>query len=142
MFIQGTKYDFGIISFSEEEIISFAKLYDPLEFHINKEAAQKSIFKGFVASGPHAFHFFYINCWIPLFGKTVMAGLGISEWKFFKPIYPEQKVHCIVTITDVEEFPEKKSAAVNWEFEIKNEKEELFQYLNMKVLHRQLIIDN
>ena len=135
MFVQGNKYDFGTISFSEEEIIKFAKQYDPLDFHINREAAQKSIFKGFVASGPHAFHFFYISKWIPLFGKTVMAGLGISEWKFLKPVYPEQKVHCMVTIDGVEEFPEKNSTAVNWRFEFKNDKGEMFQHLNMKVLH-------
>jgi acyl dehydratase len=66
----------------------------------------------------------------------VMAGLGISDWKFLKPIYPEQKVHCIVTIEGVEKFPEKKSAAVNWRFEFKNDKGEMFQHLNMKVLHR------
>jgi acyl dehydratase len=135
-FIKGKQYDFGTISFSEEEIIDFASKYDPLDFHIYKDAAQKSIFKGFVASGPHVFHFYYINKWIPLVGKSVIAGLGINDWKFLKPVYPDQKIHCTVTIDDVEEFPEKKSAAVDWKFEFQNERGELFQHLNMKVLHR------
>ena len=136
MFIRGTNYDFGKISFSEEEIIAFAKNYDPLDFHINKEAAKKSIFKGFVASGPHAFHYYYINKWIPLFGKTVLAGLGINDWKFLKPIYPNQQIYCAVTIDDAEQFPEKKSAAVTWNFEFKDDEGNLFQHLNMKVLHK------
>ena len=135
-FRQGDVFDLGAISFSEEEIVDFASKYDPLDFHINKEAALKSIFKGFVASGPHPFHFYYINKWIPLFGSTVMAGLGINDWKFMKPVYPNQYFLCIVTIDEVEEFPEKKSAAVNWKFEFKNKEGELFQNLNMKVLHR------
>mgnify|MGYP003335654273 CR=1 FL=1 len=135
-FRKGDEWDFGTVSFSEEEIIDFAKKYDPLDFHIDREAAQKSVFKGFVASGPHAFHHYYISQWVPLFGKTVIAGLGISEWKFLKPVYPNQKVYCRVTITDVEEFAEKKSAAVEWRFEFKNESGELFQHVNMKVLHK------
>jgi acyl dehydratase len=135
-FRNGEYYDFGTVSFSEDEIIDFAKNYDPLEFHINREAAQKSIFKGLVTSGPHVFHFYYINKWIPLFGKSVLAGLGISEWKFLKPVYVNQRVHCTVTITEVEPFPEKNSTDVNWRFEFKNENGELFQHLNMKVLHR------
>ena len=136
MFIVGTKYDFGTVSFSEEEIIDFASKYDPLDFHINREAALNSIFKGFVASGPHAFHFFYITKWIPLFGKSVLAGLGIEHWQFLKPVYPNQKVYCVVSILNVEEFIEKKGAAVLWRFEFKNTDGELFQHLSMKVLHR------
>ncbi|MBK5286391.1 MAG: hypothetical protein JJE25_13410 [Bacteroidia bacterium] len=136
MFIIGTKYDFGQVSFSEDEIINFASKYDPLDFHIDREVALNSIFKGFVASGPHAFHFFYINKWIPLFGKTVLAGLEIVHWQFLKPIYPEQKIYGIVTVENIEEFKEKKSAAVTWKFEFKNTDGELFQHLNMKVLHR------
>jgi acyl dehydratase len=135
-FISGSSFNFDSISFTEEEIIDFAKKYDPLDFHVNRESALKSIFKGFVASGPHVFHFYYINRWIPLFGKSVLAGLGISEWKFLKPVYANQKVHCTVTVSEVEPFPDKSSAAVNWKFEFKNDNAELFQYLNMKVLHR------
>ena len=135
-FSKGDTHDLGSIRFSEEEIIQFAKKYDPLEFHINREAALKSIFKGYVASGPHAFHYFYTQKWIPLFGKTVLAGLEMNHWQFLKPIYPNQQIYCSAYVEDVVEFPEKKSAVVNWKFELKNDNGELFQHLNMKVLHK------
>ena len=136
MFRLNENHDLGKKSFSEEEIISFAKNYDPLEFHLSAEAAKKSIFKALVASGPHPFHYFYKERWLPLFGKSVVAGLGVDNWRFLKPIYANQEVHCIVRVKEVIPHPEKKTVSVRWLFEFKNEKKELFQHLEMIVLHQ------
>jgi len=43
----------GSHSFSAEEIVEFATLYDPQYFHIDAEAARHSHFGGLVASGWH-----------------------------------------------------------------------------------------
>lgn len=43
----------GTHAFSEDEIIAFAKKYDPQPFHIDREAAKESIFGGIIASGWH-----------------------------------------------------------------------------------------
>ena len=43
----------GQRSVSEEEIIAFAKQFDPQPFHVDKEAAAKSIYGGIIASGWH-----------------------------------------------------------------------------------------
>jgi acyl dehydratase len=43
----------GTHAFSEDEIIAFAKKYDPQPFHIDREAAKASIFGGIIASGWH-----------------------------------------------------------------------------------------
>ena len=43
----------GSYTFTEENIIAFAKLYDPQPFHIDKEAAARSIYRGLIASGWH-----------------------------------------------------------------------------------------
>ena len=40
---------------SSEEIIKFAKKYDPQPFHIDEEAAARSVFAGLTASGAHTF---------------------------------------------------------------------------------------
>ena len=129
-------YDLGVKKFSEEEIIDFAMRYDPLEFHLSVEAGKKSLFKNLVSSGPHPFHYFYKNHWIPKFGKTVVAGLGIDNWKFLKPVYANQQVHCSIRITELIPHKEKGTATVRWLFEFRNEKEELLQHLEMIVLHK------
>ena len=46
-------FPLGSHTFSEDEIIRFARLYDPQYFHIDPEAAKASHFGGLVASGWH-----------------------------------------------------------------------------------------
>lgn len=52
-FEPGTKYKAGTIAFTAEEIIAFARAFDPQAFHIDPEAAKASPFGGLVASGWH-----------------------------------------------------------------------------------------
>ena len=49
----GAKRDLGTYTFTEDEIIAFAKKYDPQIFHIDPEAAKKTMFGGLIASGWH-----------------------------------------------------------------------------------------
>ena len=136
MFELNSKYDLGKKSFTEEEIIDFAMHYDPLDFHLSVEAAKKSFFKSLVSSGPQAFNYFYKNHWIPKFGKTVVAGLGVDNWRFLKPLHVNEEVNCIITITELIPHPEKKTITIRWRFEFQNNDGELFQHLDMIVLHK------
>ncbi|WP_421522295.1 MaoC family dehydratase [Ochrobactrum quorumnocens] len=43
----------GSYTFSAEEIVDFARKYDPQPFHLDAEAAEKSVFGGLCASGWH-----------------------------------------------------------------------------------------
>ncbi len=47
----GGKVTIGSYTFTEENIIAFAKKYDPQPFHIDKEAAALSPYGGIIASG-------------------------------------------------------------------------------------------
>ena len=127
-------FDFGHVTVSEQEIIDFAKFFDPLDFHIDKEAAKKSIFGQLVASGPQIFKIFHITKWIPLFKNTVLGGLEV-KWRFLKPVYADVKVFGKATIEDIKPNPEKGYATVKWHFDFKNEAEELLQTIDMTVLH-------
>lgn len=40
-FSAGDEFDFGTVVFTEEDIIRFATAYDPLDFHLSKEAARQ-----------------------------------------------------------------------------------------------------
>ena len=127
----------GVTEFTEAEIIDFAMNYDPLDFHLSVEAAGKSIFKSLVTSGPHPFHHFYKNHWIPKFGKSVLAGIGIDTWRFLKPVHVNEKITCRVTVKKIIHHLEKSSVTVTWFFEFLNDNGELFQHLDMIVLHKE-----
>ncbi|HEY6161567.1 MAG TPA: MaoC/PaaZ C-terminal domain-containing protein [Bacteroidia bacterium] len=135
-FVPGKKYDFGTVVLSELDIIDFAKAFDPLEFHTDKEAAERSHFKGLIASGPHIFNLVHRTKWIPLFGKTVICGLEVSNWKFLKPIFANKPIHSSVTILDTKPNYDKKYVPVKWFYEFRDEAGELLQSLEMTVLHK------
>lgn len=132
----GQVISLGQIVLTEQEIINYAKEHDPLPFHVDKIAAQKSIFKGLVASGPHIFQSFHKNKWIPLFGNTVIAGLEVNNWKFLKPVYANQLISCDVAIMDKKINSNKTTATVKWLYEFKDvQSQELVQCLEMTILH-------
>ena len=49
----GATYQLGSVTVTEDEIIAFARLYDPQEMHINREVAAKGPFGQVIASGWH-----------------------------------------------------------------------------------------
>ncbi|MES3021132.1 MAG: MaoC family dehydratase [Pseudomonadota bacterium] len=52
-FVVGQQIDLGQRLVSEDEIIAFATQFDPQPFHIDRAAAEGSIFGGVIASGWH-----------------------------------------------------------------------------------------
>jgi len=135
-FALNKSFDLGTVILSEQDIIDYAKLNDPLEFHINKEAALKSIFKGFVASGSQILNTFHVRSWVKMFGHTIIGGLEINKWKFLKPVYANQPIKGKVTIVLFKPNPEKKHCVVIWRYEFTDEKGEFVQTLEITVLHR------
>ncbi|MBB3914023.1 MaoC family dehydratase [Rhizobium fabae] len=53
LYAVGEKGEIGSYAFTEENIIRFARRYDPQRFHVDKEAAKDTLFGGLWASGWH-----------------------------------------------------------------------------------------
>jgi len=49
----GQSYEFGSIEISKDDIVDFAKKFDPQYFHLDEELAESSRFNGLIASGWH-----------------------------------------------------------------------------------------
>jgi acyl dehydratase len=91
----GTRRDLGAYTFTEQEIIRFAKKYDPQFFHVDHEAAKQSIFGGLIASGWHT-----AAIWMKLSlaereaskGTTPLARAGVSpgfeDMRWLRPVRP------------------------------------------------------
>lgn len=52
-FIPGDTMEMGSHTFTEAEIVAFARQFDPQPFHLDPAAAANSFFKGLIASGWH-----------------------------------------------------------------------------------------
>jgi acyl dehydratase len=133
---QNQTFNLGTVTLTEEDIINYAILNDPLDFHINKKAAEQSIFKGFVASGSQIFNALHKTGWIPMFGHTVICGMELNHWKFIRPVYAAQPINGTVTPISIKENEEKKHAVVVWAYEFKDAKGTLVQTLEVTVLHK------
>ncbi|MCC7302763.1 MAG: hypothetical protein IT233_08975 [Bacteroidia bacterium] len=131
----GSVIDLGSHIFTDEEIIDFARRFDPLPFHTSKEAAAESIFKGLISSGPHPFNHFHTRKWLPLFGKTVLCGLEVSHWKFLKPTYAGDQIFCKASIEELRVNPGKNHAVISWHYAMSNKNGEMVQSLLSKIMH-------
>jgi len=52
-YVEGDVHTFGSIAVEADEIIAFAKRFDPQRFHVDPEAAKQTPFGGLIASGWH-----------------------------------------------------------------------------------------
>src|SRR5262249_61023198 len=52
-YVAGSVHEFGPIAVEENEVLDFGKRFVPLSYHTDTEAAKKSIYGGFIASGWH-----------------------------------------------------------------------------------------
>jgi acyl dehydratase len=132
----GQAWKLGPHSFSEQEIIDFARVSDPLPFHVDPGAAARSHFGRIVASGPHLFSAFHRLHFIPMFGTSVLAGLAIRNWEFLQPHFPDVKVEALLTLNEVHHKPEKGIAIVHWRYDFHDEAGVPLQKANFEIMHK------
>jgi acyl dehydratase len=68
-FTPGRLFDLGSTVVDRDEMVAFARRFDPQPFHVDEEAAAKSIFKGLAASG-----WFTAGLWMRAYVDTVLNG--------------------------------------------------------------------
>lgn len=85
----GQKQTFGAYEVTKEEIIEFAKKYDPQFFHLDHEAAKQSLFGGLCASGWHtcAMTMSMLVANMDEHGRS-LGSPGIDSLKWRRPVYP------------------------------------------------------
>ena len=86
----GEKLSFGRYAVTREEVLEFARKYDPQPFHLSDEAAAQTHFGRLSASGWHSCAMAMAMLVENLIARQ-HAGLGspgIDELRFLKPVYP------------------------------------------------------
>ena len=85
----GKEYVSSTLVVSQEDIVSFAEVYDPQPFHTDPSLAQSSVFGGLVASG---WHTAALTMRLRVTGELQLAGgwvgLGVEYLKWPKPVRP------------------------------------------------------
>jgi len=98
-YIEGSVHDCGSIVVDADQIVAFAKQFDPQDFHANPEAAQRTPFGGLIASGWHTAGLMtrlYIENYLSHVAS--LASPGIDELRWLKPVRPGDRLSVRATV--------------------------------------------
>lgn len=100
----GQRFETLSYKVSKEEIITFATQFDPQYMHVNEEKAKESRFKGIIASGLHTLSLSF-KLWVEtgVLGEDVIAGTGVNNLKFTKPVFPDDVLNVTTEVIRLEE---------------------------------------
>ncbi len=121
-FVSGTVYRLDPILVSEEEIIAFARRFDPQRIHIDAEFAENGPFSGLIASGYHTLALAWAG-WIRrnILGDESMGGPGLERVQWLAPVRPGDVLRVEVTVGDVRPSKTKPRGTVHFHFEVFNQ---------------------
>ena len=98
----GAETYFGSYEVTREEVLEFARRYDPQPFHLSDEAAAQTHFGRLAASGWHT-----CAMTMAVIARKVVeqeqAGLGspgVDELRWLKPVFPGDTLHVRSRIVD------------------------------------------
>jgi acyl dehydratase len=101
-FAVGQKFGSGRLRVDTAQMKAFAAEFDPQPFHLDEEAAQRSIFQGLAASGWHTaaltMRLLVASELKPAGG---IVGAGFDEFRWPRPVRPGDQLHLEVEILDV-----------------------------------------
>lgn len=107
--VPGQSFTFGDYVVDRDEVIDFARRFDPQPFHMDEDAAAKSIFGRLCASGVHTMamaHRLQIGGFGDI-GLQVLAGAGMDEFRLWQPVFPGDILNMEVTIEEARPLSSK-----------------------------------
>lgn len=132
-FEPGRAYSSPTQTISEEEALDFARRYDPQYFHLDPVAARNSVFGGVVLGGfQTAALAWALVLRSGMFDRSAMAGIGLDEVRWHKPVRPGESLRCEFTLLDARPSRTHSDRGVaRFRYEMKNQHDEIVLSLVM-----------
>ncbi|MDF1554654.1 MAG: MaoC family dehydratase [Deferrisomatales bacterium] len=138
-FTVGDEFEAGPVAFAADEIIAFARQFDPQGFHTDPEFAREHFFGGLIASGWHVV--------TKTFRALVDAGFlrgggmgspGIDELRWKKPVRPGDELRVVLRVTKTRASETRADRGyVDLEFRALNQRDEaVTSYRVVEILRR------
>lgn len=134
----GVRIQLGSYTISTDDIVKFARQWDPLFFHVDEErATTEGYFGGLIASGVQTLAIYqrltvesFVQHW------DVIGGAGISGLQFLKPVRPGDILTGSAVVKDIELQPDRGRARVDYLGELINQHADPVLVLTMSVYVR------
>jgi len=100
-YIVGAVEEFGEVTVTADDIVEFARRYDPQAMHIDEAAAAQGPFGGLIASGWHT-----ASMTMRLFVEHYLSKVatlpspGIDELRWLRPVRPGDRLRVRVTVLE------------------------------------------
>ena len=126
-FTPGRVFEHGSRTLSQDEIIAFARDWDPQRFHIDPEAAKQTPYGGVIASGWHTgCVMMRLMCDAYLNESSCIGSPGIDEWRFAAPVRPGDTLRYRATVLEARTSASKPDRGiVKWHWELLNQRGEV-----------------
>ena len=137
-YVPGAVHDLGSVVLDEEEVIAFARQFDPQPFHLDKERAEKSAFGGLIASGWHTASMVMRLIVDHYLSEISSEGSpGIDELRWLRPVHPGDELSVRVTILDARRSRSRpERGIVRSQIETLNQAGEIVMHLTSTVFIR------
>jgi acyl dehydratase len=134
----GTVMDLGSYEVTKEEILEFARKYDPQPFHVDEEAAEDSIFGGLIASGWHTCSMMMrLLCEGLLLRAASLGSPGMDEVRWLKPVRPGDTLHAKMAVVESRASQSKPDRGViHSRWEVHNQNGELVMTMQGRGMYR------
>lgn len=103
----------GSRTLGEDEIIAFARQFDPQSFHVDHDAAAKSMFGGIIASGWHTCSIMMRMMVDGFLSQAASLGSpGVDEIRWLKPVRAGDTIAVTTTVLDARASSSKPDRGV------------------------------
>ena len=109
---EGQQFQLGTYTISEDEIIGFAAVYDPIPIHIDPVAAKSGPFGGVIASGLNTMAIYQRLIVDAVWGRVAGIVGRSFEIRLRHPVRPGDAITGQSTIRSVTLRPERRDAIV------------------------------
>src|SRR5437588_8946646 len=133
----GARFKSEPLEVTEKQVIEFAHKFDPQMFHLTRKSAERTIFKGLVASGWHT-----AAMTMRLFVQTLnfaegAIGLGVDELRWPNAVKPGDELQVETEIVDLRTSRSKPShGVVRLRYVTTNQRGEIVQTMFASALVR------
>ena len=130
-FAAGQTFEAGSVTVSADEIIAFARQYDPQAFHVDPNAARASIYGGLIASGWHTASLSMRLLVDHIFGETAnMGSPGVDELRWLRPVRPGDTLSVGLTIREARGSSSRPDRGIiRFRVEVQNQAAELVMHM-------------
>jgi len=121
-FAAGAVFRAGPRAVTEDEIVEFARRYDPQPFHVDRELASASRWGGLIASG-------WLTCGVAmdlavrhiLDGSGSIGSPGLDELRWDNPVRPDDRLMLTMTVLESKLSSSGRTGVVRWRWELHNQ---------------------